>query len=375
MINTVRLRNFKNHRDTEIDLGRLTALVGPNGAGKTSFLEAIHQLTSIAQEGELKEAADLLRSRSQFVRWGAKKLFVAASGTLGNDRWALEISVGTEPASAEDDQAEDDTLVRFEWGGEQFRIKHTNALFFPSVSVQERFQSGIKGARLYRLSSDRMREASKMKAPYGELGVSGGNLASVLSFCMTTEQERYQKIKELVRSLLPSVTGIRTQPDGSDKYELLFDTVSGKGIEAQHISEGTLTALGVATAVTGTNETGGQLIMLDGLERSLHPKAQRDLVNVIRGILKQHENLQIVFTTHSPYIVDELSPEEVYLLNTDDEGIAHARRLSEHPDSERALEVLTTGEFWSAEGEDWVIDQASGDGQPAPSDEATNSDA
>lgn len=119
-------------------------------------------------------------------------------------------------------------------------------------------------------------------------------------------------------------------------------------------------------------ENGSHLIMLDGLERSLHPKAQRDLVNILRKILEQRENLQIVFTTHSPYVVDELSPEEVYLLNTDDEGIAHARRLSEHPDSERALEVLTTGEFWSAEGEDWVVDEASGDGQPPASSKTDN---
>lgn len=64
---------------------------------------------------------------------------------------------------------------------------------------------------------------------------------------------------------------------------------------------------------------------------------------------------QIVLTSHSPYIVDELEADEVWLLATDEEGVAQARRLSDHPDAERALEVLTTGEFWSAEGEDWVV--------------------
>ncbi len=39
----------------------------------------------------------------------------------------------------------------------------------------------------------------------------------------------------------------------------------------------------------------------------------------------------------------------------DQEGISHVKRLSDHPDAERALQVLTTGEFLGAEGEDWVV--------------------
>jgi hypothetical protein len=29
--------------------------------------------------------------------------------------------------------------------------------------------------------------------------------------------------------------------------------------------------------------------------------------------------------------------------------------LDEHPDVEWAKQTLTTGEFWDAEGEDWVV--------------------
>ncbi len=41
-INRVRLRNFRQHEDTELELGAgLTGIIGPNGAGKTTILEAI----------------------------------------------------------------------------------------------------------------------------------------------------------------------------------------------------------------------------------------------------------------------------------------------------------------------------------------------
>ncbi|MCI0388320.1 MAG: hypothetical protein MOB07_06095 [Acidobacteria bacterium] len=42
-------------------------------------------------------------------------------------------------------------------------------------------------------------------------------------------------------------------------------------------------------------------------------------------------------------------------MSTDKEGVSHCKRLSDHPDAERALRVLTTGEFLGAEGEAWVV--------------------
>src|SRR4026207_1583085 len=41
-INRLRLMNFRQHENTEIEFGPgLTGIVGPNGAGKTTTLEAI----------------------------------------------------------------------------------------------------------------------------------------------------------------------------------------------------------------------------------------------------------------------------------------------------------------------------------------------
>jgi DNA repair protein SbcC/Rad50 len=41
-INRIHLRNFRQHEDTELELGAgLTGIIGPNGAGKTTILEAV----------------------------------------------------------------------------------------------------------------------------------------------------------------------------------------------------------------------------------------------------------------------------------------------------------------------------------------------
>ncbi len=84
---------------------------------------------------------------------------------------------------------------------------------------------------------------------------------------------------------------------------------------------------------------------------------RRSLVGQIRKIQEQFPELQVIATTHSPYILNECKPEEIILMSSDDEGYCVAKRLSEHPKSEKMLKILTPGEFWSSGGERWVTQE------------------
>ncbi|UUX97462.1 ATP-dependent endonuclease [Aquabacterium sp. J223] len=56
------------------------------------------------------------------------------------------------------------------------------------------------------------------------------------------------------------------------------------------------------------------LVLIDEIETSLHPRAQRRLVRDLARIARENE-LQIVLTTHSPYVLEELPPEgRIYLM-------------------------------------------------------------
>ena len=76
---------------------------------------------------------------------------------------------------------------------------------------------------------------------------------------------------------------------------------------------------------------------------------------MLKDFAEKHDR-QIIVTSHSPYIVDALDAKDVWVMATDKEGISHTKCLSDHPDAKRALDVLTTGELWDAEGEDWVLE-------------------
>ncbi|MEO1268710.1 MAG: ATP-binding protein, partial [Myxococcota bacterium] len=72
-----------------------------------------------------------------------------------------------------------------------------------------------------------------------------------------------------------------------------------------------------------------------------------------RAALETHPELRIVATSHSPYLVDALEPDEVWVVRNID-GESFAKRLSDHPDAAEWVEDLGTGAFWAHVGEDWV---------------------
>ena len=63
---------------------------------------------------------------------------------------------------------------------------------------------------------------------------------------------------------------------------------------------------------------------LDDIDHGLHPKAQWDLLKQLRRLLAQYPDLQIVATSHSPDLVDELDPSEVVVMALRADGTSAA---------------------------------------------------
>jgi predicted ATPase len=62
------------------------------------------------------------------------------------------------------------------------------------------------------------------------------------------------------------------------------------------------------------------LVLIDEVESSLHPRAQRRLIRDLAERCRERE-LQVVLTTHSPYVLDELPPEaRAYILEPHERG-------------------------------------------------------
>lgn len=64
------------------------------------------------------------------------------------------------------------------------------------------------------------------------------------------------------------------------------------------------------------------LILIDEIESSLHPRAQRRLIRDLATVCRERE-LQIILTTHSPYVLEEL-PKEARIQIFEQDGIRQA---------------------------------------------------
>jgi hypothetical protein len=195
---------------------------------------------------------------------------------------------------------------------------------------------------------------------------AGNGVASVLADLGLNDRDTFDAIQQDLRSVVPAFSKVHLPlvdvPQGGDLppargYTVEFVMNHGGRLAARHVSEGTILALGLLTAAHTSR--GPTVLLIDDIDKGLHPQAQARLVACIRALQQSRPDLQVICTTHSPYLVDLVAPEEVRVMALDANGHAVCRALTDHPEY-AAWKGLPTGELWSTLGEDWAI--GAGDG-------------
>jgi predicted ATPase len=216
------------------------------------------------------------------------------------------------------------------------------------------FHSSLKDGKIPRVESD------------------SSDLAASLEYLRDEYPERLQVLQEMLKRIVPGIQqievrtveaivdfqrSIQTDEESIESEagrEIIFEMKTGRHISAHAIGAGTMLILGLMMILMHPQRP--NLILLDNIEQGLHPKSQRELIAVLQDIIQTNSDLQIIFTTHSPYILDPLNPSQIHVLSNAGDGYTKIKRLDEHPDTIWAKQTLTTGEFWDAVGEDWVAD-------------------
>ncbi|NEO57547.1 MAG: AAA family ATPase [Okeania sp. SIO3B5] len=370
MLKTVRLHNFKSHPETELEFddSQLHALVGTNGSGKTSVLQALHYLSRLAEENNssFKDVFQHENSPEFIVRKGQNQMSVSVSVFLEDNpiqNWELTLNWQRKDNSG---------WLPILSSNPKGNKRSDGQISLVSSALKEYWISSV----YLKLIAANLAKAAYSDAVTPQIEFNGSCLAPNLDYLRNEAPDKFQSLQKMLQQVVPGVKrlGIRRAKVAVDRQrlievdgksisyqesqemagqEIVFDMKSGDRIPAHAISEGTILALGLLTVLMNPNPP--NLVLLDDVEQGLHPQAQRELMSVFKQIIEANPNLQIIFSTHSPYIVDELTPSQVHVLTNNNSGLTHCKRLDEHPDVEWAKQTLTTGEFWDAEGEDWVI--------------------
>jgi len=140
--------------------------------------------------------------------------------------------------------------------------------------------------------------------------------------------------------------------DGKGLYFQL--STGGQLVPASQASDGTLLVLAYLAVLYLPEPP--RVLLVEEPENGVHPKRLREVLTILRELVREQSHTQIVLTTHSPYVVDLFSPEEVTLCTMQDNGEVKTTRLSESPTVRRQIDVFTLGEIWTSQGDERIAE-------------------
>ncbi len=195
----------------------------------------------------------------------------------------------------------------------------------PRISA---FRQFIEGWYLSYFTPDAARSLP-LAGPQKHLNIHGDNLGNVVQFMEREQKDRFRRILDRIAKKIPGIDKIDTDKTSDGRVLLRFND---KGFHdpfyAQQMSDGTLKVF--AYLLLLEDPTPPPFVCIEEPENGLYHK----LLETLAAEFREHATgkkggSQIFITTHQPYFVDALEPEEVWVLEKGADGFATIRRASE----------------------------------------------
>ncbi|MCL6613112.1 MAG: AAA family ATPase [Firmicutes bacterium] len=179
--------------------------------------------------------------------------------------------------------------------------------------------------------------------PQERLSRTGDNLANVIQYLKEQHRERLEEILSTLRRRVPRLERVDTEimPDGRLLLQIK-DAPFEEPVLARFASDGTLKMLAYLTILYAPRAP--QFIGIEEPENFLYPRLLWELAEECR---RATEKSQLLITTHSPFFVNALHPEEVWILFRDQKGHTKVVRAAESKKIRDFVEAgASLGELW-----------------------------
>lgn len=360
----LRLENWRNFRQVEVDLQARTFIVGPNASGKTNLLDSLRFLGDIVSGGGFQTAVDS-RSGVSAIRsfYAPKHSDIEVEVTLGTDEepelWAYKIRFNQDSqrqprVKKEVVERQGDTLLDRPDEDDEEDPELLTQTHLEQVNVNRRFRAVAQFMEEIRYSHlvpalvrDPDRYSSDKEDPHG-----GDFLNQIASTNQRVRDARLRRIQEALRIALPNLAELVFEKDetsGAAHLRARFgdEDENGTWQREDHLSDGTLRLLGLLWAAQ--DKRGPLLLEEPGL--SLHAEIVRSIPQMLARI-QQVRDRQILLTTHSTELLrDEgIGLDEVLLLIPTNEetrvqtasSVKEAEALLEHGSSLADIAIAKT---------------------------------
>ncbi|HEY0877872.1 MAG TPA: AAA family ATPase [Zeimonas sp.] len=320
------LRNYKSIAGCDVRLNSLIYLLGPNGSGKSNFLDALHLVrdalsgsldNALNERGGLQEVRR--KSSGHPTHFGIRLEFRLRDGRNGH----YAFNVGALSRGGYEVQTEE-CAIGGPGHGPFFRIQRgdlaaSSEQAFPSVTADRLALVSASGLTAFRPAYDALtamgfyninpklvREPQKPQD--GRiLKPAGENIVSVIGHLERTAPHALEVVSDYLKTVVPSVHGVERKQIGPlETLEFRQEVPGARSpwrFPAQNMSDGTLRALGVLTALFQGNEDYAPLLVgIEEPETALHPAAAGALREALS---RAAERTQVIVTSHSPDLLDD----------------------------------------------------------------------
>lgn len=354
-IEYLRVQNYRALRDLELkNLTPLTVFVGPNGSGKSTIFDVFAFLSECFSVG-LRKAWDRrgrfreLRSRGAQGSISIELKYREApktplityhlavdednDGPFVAEEWLqwrrqeksrpfrfLDFSRGSGKVVSGDKPDEQDQRIPEELDSRERFAVNTLGQFtkHPRVSALRRF---ITDWYLSYLTADNTRGIPEA-GPQERLSATGDNLPNVIQYLKERYPDRLAKVLRVLSQRVPRLERVDAEIMTDGRLLLqIKDAPFELPVMAKFTSDGTLKML--AYLVVLNDPLPPQLIGIEEPENQLHPRLLQELAEECRAA---SASAQLMITTHSPFFVNGLKPDETWIMFRDENGYARAQK-------------------------------------------------
>ena len=331
----IRIAGFRSLRDVSLELKPVTVLIGPNGSGKSNLLSALRMI-AMMRSGTLRVFVGDQGAASTLLHYGPSK--------------TRELSIELEFATGANKQNGYEARLGYA-AGDRFIFLDELCWYQKSESAKRVEAPLGAGHAESRLSQDEpegnqaQRDAIKTVAalvsqigffhfhdtsPTSPLRQSsrlsenrylrwdGSNLAAFLHrLCHSKAEAKasWNLISGLVRQVAPFIKRLDPAPVDPDNPQslvrLYWIDEADHRFDAHDLSDGTLRAIALITALAQPSKTLPKFIVIDEPELGLHPAAISIFASLVRSISVRS---QVLLATQSPALLDEFAPEDVAVV-------------------------------------------------------------
>ncbi len=353
MIHSMHIENFKCFKDFDIELGPFNVLIGPNDTGKTALLESLRILAALYRLGDEASWDEIGREArialGQHCHWQ----------NSANKTVVFRIPIPESGGTCWDVRTRGGKLCQGLYDQVQWSTDTLSHGFLRSVG------DSLSAVRFYHLRPSELRRPSPViGAPLLD---SGSGFPTFLDALAREHRDtRFEDLLAAFRDRFPWYSDIFARPRRmkysdfpneriveKDSYDLRFRTKQGAELPAQAVSDGLLLSLAFMAIARAPEPP--TLLLVEEPETGVHHSSLREIAGTLKKLAE--EGTQVILTTHSPYLLDLVEPDEVRVFSKDKEGAVHAVRLSDYPDIEKLREQdFMTGEIWSMLSESKIVE-------------------